>query len=77
MVCRVVFWGSEILDIEPPTFVELEVTDCEPAVRGDTATTATKNATVETGATLKVPLFINRGDIIRIDTRSGEYMERA
>ncbi len=77
MVCRVVFWGSEILDIEPPTFVELEVTDCEPAVRGDTATTATKNATVETGATLKVPLFINKGDIIRIDTRSGEYMERA
>jgi elongation factor P len=77
MVARVVFWGSEILDIEPPTFVELEVTECEPAVRGDTATTASKNATVETGAVIKVPLFINRGDIIRIDTRTGEYMERA
>ncbi|HHV42433.1 MAG TPA: elongation factor P [Clostridiaceae bacterium] len=77
MVCRVVSWGNEILAVEPPTFVELEVTECEPAVRGDTATTATKNATVETGATIKVPLFVNRGDVIRIDTRSGEYMERA
>ncbi len=77
MTCRVVSWSGEILQVEPPTFVELEVTECEPAVRGDTATTANKNATVETGAVLKVPLFINRGDIIRIDTRSGEYMERA
>ncbi len=77
MVCRVVFWGQEIIEVEAPTFVELEVTECEPAVRGDTATTANKNATVETGATIKVPLFVNKGDIVRIDTRTGEYMERA
>jgi len=57
-------------------FVELEVTDTEPGVRGDTATGATKNATVETGATIKVPLFVNNGDVIKIDTRTSEYLER-
>ena len=55
----------------------MEVTECEPGVRGDTATNATKNAVVETGAEIRVPLFINQGDIIRIDTRTDEYMERA
>ena len=58
-------------------FVELEVTETEPGFKGDTATGATKPATVETGAQVKVPLFINQGEIIRIDTRTGEYMERA
>jgi len=58
-------------------FVELEVVDCEPGVRGDTATGATKNATVETGAVIRVPLFINQGDRIKIDTRTSEYLERA
>ncbi len=60
-----------------PTFVELEITDTEPGVKGDTATNATKPATVETGAEIRVPLFINQGDRVRIDTRTGEYMERA
>ena len=58
-------------------FVPLEVTAPEPGVRGDTATGSTKPATVETGAEVKVPLFINQGDVIRIDTRTGEYLERA
>ena len=63
--------------IEPPTFVELQVTETEPGVKGDTATGATKPAKLETGATLMVPLFINEGEMIRVDTRTGEYMERA
>ena len=58
-------------------FVTLELTATEPGVRGDTATGSTKPATVETGAEVKVPLFINQGDVIRIDTRTGEYLERA
>ena len=58
-------------------FVELEITDTEPGFKGDTATGASKPATVETGAQIKVPLFINIGDVIRIDTRTGEYLERA
>jgi elongation factor P len=58
-------------------FVELEIADCEPGVRGDTATGASKIATLETGATIRVPLFINAGEKIRIDTRTGEYIERA
>lgn len=57
--------------------MELEITDTEPGVKGDTATNATKPATVETGAEIRVPLFINQGDRVRIDTRTGEYMERA
>ena len=77
MICKVVSYKGTVFSVEPPTFVELEVTETEPGVRGDTATNATKNATVETGAVIRVPLFINNGDVIRIDTRSGEYMERA
>jgi elongation factor P len=61
---------------EPPTFVEVEITHTEPGVRGNTATNAMKPATVETGATVNVPLFINQGDKIRVDTRTGEYIER-
>ena len=63
--------------VEPPTFVELEVTDTDPGFAGNTATNATKPATLETGAEIKVPLFINPGDRIRVDTRVGEYLERA
>ena len=77
MVCKVLSYQGDIISIEAPTFVELEVTECEPGVRGDTATNVMKNATVETGAIVKVPLFINQGEKIRIDTRTGEYMERA
>lgn len=77
MVCKVVSYKGSVFALEPPTFVELEVTETEPGVRGDTATNVLKPATVETGATVRVPIFINTGDILRIDTRTGEYMERA
>lgn len=72
----VVLFGSEIMGVELPNFVELLVTECEPGVKGDTATGATKFATLETGARVSVPLFVNQGDKIRIDTRTEEYMER-
>lgn len=68
--------NGEVFAIEPPLFVELEVTETEPGVRGDTATGATKPAIVETGASVLVPLFVNQGEIIQIDTRTGEYMKR-
>lgn len=77
MTCRVLSYKGEIFGVELPNFVELEVTECEPGVRGDTAQSASKTAKVETGAEIRVPLFINQGDVIRIDTRSGDYMERA
>ncbi|MCF0150578.1 MAG: elongation factor P [Firmicutes bacterium] len=70
------FQGSAFI-VEPENFVILEVTDCEPGVKGNTATNATKNATVETGATVQVPLFIEAGEKIKIDTRVGEYLSRA
>mgnify|MGYP003293834748 CR=1 FL=1 len=77
MVCKVLSYKGKVFGVEPPTFVELEVTDTDPGFKGDTATNATKPATLETGAEIKVPLFIEIGEIIRIDTRTGEYMERA
>ena len=67
---------GKVLAVEPPTFVELAVTHTEPGVKGNTATNVTKPATLETGATVTVPMFINDGDMIRVDTRTGEYMER-
>jgi len=70
------FYKGEAFSVEAPNFVELEVTHTEPGARGDTATNTLKPATVETGATVNVPLFVNTGDRIRIDTRTGEYMER-
>ena len=76
-ICRVMSYKGKVFGVEPPMFVTLEVTDTEPGVRGDTATGATKNASVETGAVIRVPLFINNGDIVKIDTRTGEYLERA
>ena len=77
MMCKIVSYKGNIFAIEPPMFVELEVTDTEPGFKGDTAQGATKPATLETGATIKVPLFVNIGDVLRIDTRTGEYLERA
>ena len=77
MICRVSSYKEKVFAIEPPMFVELEIADTEPGIRGDTATGATKNATLETGAVIRVPLFINAGERIRIDTRTGEYIERA
>ena len=68
--------GDELISIEPPMFVELEVTETEPGFKGDTATGATKPATVETGAQVNVPLFVEQGDVIKIDTRTGEYLSR-
>jgi elongation factor P len=75
-VVKVLFFKENVFGIEPPNFVELEITETEPGFKGDTATGATKPATVETGAIIKVPLFVNQGDRIRVDTRNGEYMER-
>ena len=77
MMCKIMSYKGNVFSVEPPTFVELEVTATEPGVRGDTATNVTKPATLETGAVIKVPIFINEGDLLRIDTRTGEYLERA
>ena len=77
MEVKVLSYKGNVIGVEPPNFVELEVTETDPGFKGDTATNATKPATLETGAEIKVPLFINQGDMIRIDTRTGEYMERA
>ena len=76
MVCKVLSYKGKVFGVEPPNFVELEVTQTDPGFKGDTATNATKPATLETGAEIRVPLFIDIGEIIRIDTRTGEYMER-
>ena len=77
MICNIRSYQEKPFAVEPPMFVELEIIDCEPGVRGDTATGATKTATVETGANIRVPLFINTGDKVKIDTRTSEYLERA
>jgi len=77
MECKVMSYKGSVFGVEPPNFVELTVTQTDPGFKGDTATNATKPATVETGAEIKVPLFIEEGDVIRIDTRTGLYMERA
>ena len=77
MTCKVLSYKGNVFGVEPPNFVELEVTKTEPGVKGDTATNVTKPAIVETGAEIKVPIFINEGDRIQIDTRTGEYMSRA
>ena len=71
------FDGSKVLDVRLPSHVVLEVTDTEPGFKGNTATGATKPAKVETGFTLNVPLFIEEGEKLRIDTRTGEYVERS
>jgi elongation factor P len=74
---KVLSYKGNVFGVEPPLFVELRVVDTEPGVRGDTATNVMKPATLETGAVIKVPLFIDAGEVIRIDTRTGEYLERA
>lgn len=77
MVCKILSYKGNVFGVEPPTFVVLQVTQTEPGVKGDTATNVTKPAVLETGAEIKVPIFINEGDSIQIDTRTGEYMSRA
>ena len=75
-MCKVLSYNGSVFAIEAPLFVELEVTETEPGVKGNTATGATKPATVETGAQVMVPLFVNTGDKLKIDTRTGEYLSR-
>ena len=75
-MCKICSYNGKVFSVEPPLFVELEITDTEPGFKGDTATGATKPATVETGAVVYVPLFVNQGDKIKIDTRTGEYLSR-
>ncbi|MBQ7377645.1 MAG: elongation factor P [Clostridia bacterium] len=76
-MCKIVSWKGDVISVEPPLFVELQITETEPGVKGNTATNVQKSATLETGAVIKVPIFINEGDMIRVDTRTGEYLERA
>ena len=76
MSAQVQFYKGNPINVEAPMFVELTITECEPGVRGDTAKSGGKPAKVETGYTIQVPLFVNEGDRVRIDTRTGEYMER-
>ena len=77
MVCKVLSYKGNVFGVEPPNFVELQVTKTDPGFAGNTATNTTKPATLETGAEVKVPLFIDEGEMIQIDTRTGEYMGRA
>lgn len=73
----ITLWNGAPLTVAPPNFVELKVTQCDPGLKGDTAQGGSKPATVETGAVIKVPLFVEEGDVLKIDTRTGEYLSRA
>jgi elongation factor P len=75
-VCTVTLWNGEPLSVTPPNFVELKIVQCDPGLRGDTAQGGTKPATLETGAVVKVPLFVEEGETVKVDTRSGEYVSR-
>ena len=77
MVVKVLSYKGNVFGVEPPLFVDLVITETDPGFKGDTATNVTKPATLETGAVVKVPLFIDNGEKIRIDTRTGEYLERS
>ena len=77
MTCKILSYKRKVFGVEPPTFITLQVTKTDPGFKGDTATNATKPATLETGAEIKVPLFIDEGEMINVDTRTGEYMSRA
>jgi len=76
-MCNVTLWNEVPLVVSPPNFVVLRISETDPGVRGDTASGGTKPAKMETGAVVKVPLFIEQGDLLRIDTRTGEYVSRA
>jgi len=75
-VCQVTLWNNVPLAVTPPNFVELEIVETDPGIRGDTATGGVKPAKLSTGAVVRVPLFIEQGEVIRVDTRSGEYVSR-
>ena len=76
MVCRILSYKGNVFGVEPPTFVNLEVTKTEPGFMGDTATNTLKPATLETGVEIRVPLFINEGELVQVDTRDGSYLQR-
>ena len=76
-ICTLTLWNGEPISVTPPNFVTLRITDTDPGVRGDTASGGSKPATLETGAVVKVPLFIDNGEVIKVDTRTGEYVGRA
>ena len=76
MVCKILSYKGKVFGVEPPTFVELVITQTDPGFAGNTATNTLKPATLETGAVIKVPLFVNEGDTLKIDTRTGEYLSR-
>ena len=76
-MCKICSHNGSVFSVEPPLFVELEITETEPGFKGDTATGASKPAIVETGAQIYVPLFVDQGDKVKIDTRTGEYLSRA
>lgn len=76
MMANIQFYKGAAFSVDPPNFVELTITDCEPGIQGDTSKAGYKPATLETGYTINVPLFVNQGDKIRVDTRTGIYMER-
>jgi elongation factor P len=75
-VYQVILWNENPISVMPPNFVELEVTETDPGLKGDTAQGGTKPATLSSGAVVKVPLFINVGDVLRVDTRTAEYQNR-
>jgi elongation factor P len=75
-LCQITLWNNAPLTVTPPNFVELKIVETDPGVRGDTAQGGVKPATLETGAVVKVPLFVEEGEVIRVDTRSGEYVSR-
>lgn len=75
-ICVVTLWNNQPLSVTPPNFVELKIVETDPGVRGDTATGGTKPAVLETGAVVKVPLFIEEGEVLKVDTRTGEYVSR-
>jgi elongation factor P len=75
-MCMVTLWNNSPLSVLPPNFVELEITETDPGIRGDTASGGVKPATLSTGAVVRVPLFVEQGEVIRVDTRSGEYVSR-
>ena len=76
-MCIITLWNGAPLSVTPPNFVELKIVECDPGVRGDTAQGGGKPAKLETGAVVRVPLFVENGEIVRCDTRSGEYVGRA
>ena len=77
MKAEIVYYQDKPISLELPTFVDLRITDTPPGVKGDTAQGASKPATLETGLIINVPFFVNNGDVVRVDTRTGEYLERA